>query len=260
MNEAGLVVEVMQLDASEFAQSGFEPSVNESQWVQYMLDNASSVRELKDLATKVRISKILVPLHYMACDHTAACVAIESLNGRLQVSDQIDQGTKVLTNDTYQQSKAFLREFDGFGGQNPAPAGDGSLERFVRAAFFLKSHSSSYAIDPVARGFDGLATVDTPITQWSIVYDILNQRISFKSRSASSIKTLNMKAFDYDCGAPVLFFSVIYDDSEGDVTHLFAPYSHESNAALVRRSLSSDVPEKLIQAAVALPGTTVCER
>ncbi len=259
MNEAGLVVEVMELDSSRYQQNSSEPSLNESQWVQYMLDNAASIRELKNLAARVRISKILVPLHYMACDSSGACVAVESLNGRLVVSDQSDHRTKVLTNHEYAASLSYLKGFEGFGGHSPAPLGYGSLERFVRTAFFLNASSSFDDSDNVAKGFQGLSSVNTPITQWSIVYDLQAKHIFFKSRSAPLVKKVDMSAFNFECATPVLALPMLNGRLSGDITARFVPYSYKQNADLVRRSLSGSVSEELIEAASGLPETTSCK-
>src|SRR5262249_3154415 len=46
MNEAGLVVENMWLDETEYAEPDSRPAVNLLQWIQYQLDNCKSVAEV----------------------------------------------------------------------------------------------------------------------------------------------------------------------------------------------------------------------
>ncbi len=258
MNEAGLVVEVMELGTSRFETAGAKSSVNESQWVQFMLDNAASVEDVKALSKNIRISKILVPLHYMVCDSDGSCAAFESLNGRLLITDQIQPGTAVLTNHTYAESMTYLRQFSGFGGSRNPPDGDGSLERFARAATFVKNSQLALVSSfDVGDGFEGLSAVQTAITQWSIVYDLGRRQIAFKSRSSRALKSVQLNNFDLGCSSPVMGFPIISRDS-GDVSTMFRPYSDQLNRQLVEKSLAGDVPRQLIEAAANLPGSTQC--
>ena len=119
INEAGLVVEVMVLGGAKFPAPDEKLSVNESQWVQYMLDMAGSASEVATLARQARLAKILIPLHYMACDTSGACVAVEPIGGDLVITDLTSQGNKVMTNDSYDRSMSYLKGFDGFGGNRP---------------------------------------------------------------------------------------------------------------------------------------------
>lgn len=259
MNEAGLVVEVMELSSSQFQKDPSMPSLNESQWVQFMLDNAANVGDVKRLSTSVRVSKILVPLHYMVCDKSGTCVAVELLSGRVKISDQNAPAIQVLTNSTYGESLSYLSRFEGFGGTEVPPSGDGSLERFARAADFVRKMKQTGDANLVLEGFKGLKSVQTSITQWSIIYDMSAGQIAFKSKSNPSLKFLKIGGFDFDCRSAVVGLSIM-SNLTGDVTSNFVDYDDQINRDLVRRSLSGNVPENLIDAAANLPSTTFCRR
>lgn len=257
LNEAGLVVEVMEFQSAEYEQADARPSVNESQWVQYMLDNAASIQEIRSLAPNLRVSKILVPLHYMACDSSGSCATMEYINGQLVVTSQTDDRTKVLTNNSYAESLAYLSQFARFGGDRPTPTGPGSLNRFVRAAYFLDQGSSKNQADQFSRGFEGLNSVKTSITQWNIVYDIQGKRVAFNSRSAAPIKWINMNAFAFECSKPAMALPMISQEA-GDATTRFTPYQFTQNYDLIQRSMSGQVPKELMEAAAHLPEQTSC--
>jgi len=256
INEAGLVVEVMVLDDARFPSADDKPSVNESQWVQYMLDMAGSVSDVVELAEKNRLSKILIPLHYVACDSTGSCVAIEPIGGKLVVTDLTARGNKVLTNDSYESSMKNLQGYKGFGGSKPIPTSKGSMDRFVIASDHIKNASNAVS-DPVAFGFEGVERVANGATKWKLVYDAEGRKLHFSTISAPEIKTVEMKAFKFDCKNSVKVYDMNHGAS-GDVSAKFKEYSAEVNAQLVRKSLGRSVPEELIQAAIALPDSTEC--
>jgi hypothetical protein len=257
INERGLVVEVMVLDNQVFPRPSLTGSVNEVQWVQYILDTAATIDEARAQAEKVRISKVLVPLHYVVCDETAACAAFEYLNGTLKVYQGQEFQVRTLTNSRYMDSLKYLSNHVGFGGKKPLPEGSyGSLDRFVNASAHAASARNEY--DPVTFGFEGLSKVENSQTQWQVVYDIAHRGLSYLSRSARQVKSVQIQdRFDWSCSTPVQVVDII-NDYEGDITNTFRDYSSEENAALVKRSLGNSVPAFVIKIATELPDSTRC--
>jgi choloylglycine hydrolase len=256
VNEMGLIVEVMVLN-SKFPAPSAKPSVNESQWVQYMLDSASTVQDMIALSSKIRLSKILVPLHYLACDRTGACAAFEYINGDLTITNVSEKGNKALTNNTYESSMAQLRLHDGFGGNRPIPQGSGSIERFIKISDHLAKLRFPAPRDSVDFAFEGLNIVKASDSKWQIVYDIEAKQIHFRSKTAPAVKRFDTDAFDYSCGKPVKVFD-IQSIEGGDVTERFEDYSEASNNALVKRSLGSSLPAPLVKLVMGLPASTTC--
>ncbi|MCX6116149.1 MAG: linear amide C-N hydrolase, partial [Proteobacteria bacterium] len=257
INEAGVVVEVMVLDDSEYERPSAKRSINESQWVQYMLDMAGSVQEAKELSSKLRLSKILIPVHYLICDRTGSCAAFEMISGRLEISDLGIAGNKVLTNSTFKNSMDYLSEFVGFGGDSPIPTGMNSLDRFVRTSNHLLKANGLQTRESVGFGFEGLEGVENDETMWQIVYDIDAKRVYFRSRSAENVKYVDFAAFSPQCVAPVKTHEVVYPQL-GDVTPRFIDYSPAKNESLVRESLGQSVPSSVLRMAIELPQKTNC--
>lgn len=258
INEAGLVVEVMVLGGANYPAADEKLSVNESQWVQYMLDMAGSVEEVVRLAKQSRLAKILIPLHYMACDTSGSCVAVEPVGGELVITELGPRDNKVMTNDTYQSGMRYLQGFEGFGGNKPIPTSKGSLDRFVIASDHVQQASGGLGgQDGVSYGFNGIRKVASAATKWRVVYDLESRSVHFSTQSQTAVKVANMDAFDFDCHSPVSVYDMQTDDS-GNVSKKFQTYSSSGNSELVRDSLGGSVPEALLRAAESLPETTEC--
>lgn len=258
INEAGVVVEVMVLGGARFPAPDEKLSVNESQWVQYMLDMAGSTDEVVNLAKQARLSKILIPLHYMACDPTGACVAFEPIEGELVVTDLAARGNKVMTNDTYENGMRYLNEFEGFGGTRPVPSSKGSLDRFVIASDHVKRLSGMNSIEQgVGFAFEGIERVASGATKWRVVYDLDSKHLHFSTQSETSVKKAKVSEFDFSCSSPVKVYNMA-SGSAGDISRSFKDYSSDDNSRLIRSSLGRSVPEALLRAAENLPSTTEC--
>ncbi len=234
MNEAGLMVEVMWLNSTQYAPVDALPAINELQWVQYMLDNFSTVAEVTQSAPTIRVSRIYANIHYLVCDKTSACAAVEYLGGKLVVNTGAQMPAKTLTNDTYPASSAHIKQFTGFGGTQAIPSGTDSLDRFVRASAMAldgeKAKTSEYAfsiLDSVSLG---------SYSKWNLVYDPTELTAYFRTSTNKKIKSVKLSAFEADCTAPVKMLD-IDTNAEGDVLHLFTDYSLATNQALLSTSL-----------------------
>lgn len=76
MNEVGLVVEVMWLSGSRYPNADSRPALGELPWVQYQLDNFSTVKEVIDSDSSIRISTDSQPLHFLVCDRSGEAATI----------------------------------------------------------------------------------------------------------------------------------------------------------------------------------------
>ncbi len=205
MNEKGLVVELMWLDGTRYPDADARGELGTLEWVQYQLDTASTVAEVIASDAKVRIAASGVPLHYLVADATGDVAAIEFLGGRMVVH----RGAKVLANDPYEESVAAMKR--------------GARDRFARATQGLSSATT------VAGAFALLDEVRLPHTQWSIVYDIRNRAIHWRTTQNRTPRSVKLASFDFSCATPVQVADV---DSDR-----FRDYTPEQNAALVRRSV-----------------------
>ena len=259
MNEAGLVVEVMWLDATETPPADRRPAVSELQWIQMQLDTRATVAEMVRAAQSVRVAQVGGKVHYMACDAGGACAVFENLGGRMVVTSGRELASKVLTNDTYRDSAAALRGHQGFGGKRAIPKGAGSIERFVRAAALVARAAGK----PERR--DALAVLDSvrngAYTKWNIVYDPGRRRIAFRTRSRPALKEIDLAALAADCKAGARMLDMA-TTAKGDVTRRFAAYSFAANKKLVETSLApiaDALPRGAAWLVASYPATARCK-
>lgn len=257
MNEAGLVIELLWQGEAEFPPPDSRAEIDNTQWIQYQLDNAATVDEVLASDTLIRIAPLSeAPIHYLVGDGNGGCTAIEYLNGRRVYYKNSDMPVKALTNSTYAESIDFLKLHKGFGGQRPAPVGNGSLERIVHMAIMLSAYNPGKAGDIVSYGFEILSTVSMgDFTKWRIVYDIDNRCIFFRTASKKKNKKIDLRRLDFSCQEPVKAVAITAGSS-GDITDKFNTYSHKMNRKLIRstfgktdflQSISRDLLERVMR-------------
>jgi len=196
INEMGLVIEEMNYVLSEFPRTG-QKNLNEFQWIQYNLDNYASVAEVINNIDTVSIVPLFAKLHYMLCDRQGNVAIIEFLQGKVVCYKDKEVVVPVLTNNSYQNSIKYLRNHKGFGGSRVVTYGPESPERFVRAATLLQKAQGNPEKQPHSKAFSILQSVEQQDTQWSIVYDISNAAIYFKTRHIPNEQKIVLSDFDY---------------------------------------------------------------
>lgn len=256
MNEAGLVVELMWLDATRYPPRDARSPLGVLEWIQYQLDSAATVEDVLQSDETVRINGG-APLHYLVSDHTGRAATVEFLDGKLVA--HVDEKLKVpvLTNTTYRESLEYLSSRRG-----RMPAGDGSTERFARAAMRLSALKQSQPQKPVDAIFAVLDDVAQPNTRWSIVYDQTKRVIYFRTDVHRPIRFVAMDALSFRCadGARLLDIDTRI---EGDVARTFKYYSAAANLAFITRtyagsSVTRSTPAEEVAAIAAHPETASC--
>jgi len=287
MNEAGLVIEAMIIEASEYPEPDSRPHINFQQWQQYQLDNFSSVEEVIASTKQIRIENAVfttIGVHYLVCDRKGNCAIIEFLKGNMLYYTKETMPIRVLTNITYKELMEFWKE-----GKLPTNNIGNSVERFATAADMLERYDTKTTQSAVDYAFDILKNVSQGsveeadgelirsiiATEWSIVYDIKNLRIHFRTLENQEIRHIDIKHFDFSCKTPVKVFD-IQSEQSGDVTKKFIDYSQHVNQASVKNVLKKTVwpmpahdsgtispytnkmPENLVDSISQYPETTIC--
>lgn len=230
MNEAGLVMELMWLDDTQWPSKNDLPTVDVLEFIQFNLDTAATADEVIRNSEKVRISS-QVKLHYLVNDKQGNAATIEFLDGKLVAHSGKDLPHAALANDTYSRSINYSR-------RTAEPTSESSLDRFSRAArksteFSTGSRSEKGAVDYAFGVLDDVAQRNS--TQWSIVYDQKRGNIHFKTRTSPQVKIIDAKAFDYACSAPVKMLDIDRKAS-GDATSAFTNYAPTANRDLIERA------------------------
>jgi len=250
MNDAGLVVEIMWLDTSKYPAPDARPAVSELQVIQWWLDSFATTAELTAHAAEVRVASAYGKVHYLACDATGACAAIEFLDGKLVVTP----GVRALANHTYASSRAFADAHPG-----RLPPGPGSLERFTRASALAARPGPDLPTQAFAI-LDNVKQTGASTSQWNIVYQPATKRVWFRTHEEGRIKQIDLTTFDASCRTPV---EVLDIDAPlaGDVRAAFKPYRDADNAVLVHKSLdpiADHLPPGIVDKLATYPSRLSC--
>ncbi|MCK5376628.1 MAG: linear amide C-N hydrolase [Acidobacteria bacterium] len=264
MNEAGLAMEVMWLEATSYPPPGDLPSIGVLQWVQYCLDRFETVEEVAASASALAVDGI-ANLHYLACDARSRCAVIEFLEGEASIRSGRSLPVPALTNNTYSSSLAFLNGALGYGGEVLSTEGQGSLQRFARVATAVNRSRAHRPEDPLAAALATLADVTQTGrggTKWSIVYDLGNRVVHFRTSSNPKLRTIRLEGLELDCPGPPLMLG-LDAPLEGDVTSELQVFSAEANLDLIRSTFGGtaflgEERNEMIRAVADYPQGLVC--
>jgi Linear amide C-N hydrolases, choloylglycine hydrolase family len=250
MNEAGLVLSPMQLMAAEYPKPDDRPPFDIATWTQYALDTCTDVADVIDVARRLRlVDDSGEPNHLMAADAHGSCVALEYLDGKLVCRTGDDLPVKAMSNMRYERALvAYDRGGPRWWWSNPGA----SAQRFATAADRMKafdairdSSATMYALATLTR------FVAAPHTKWSIVYDIPNREVVYRTDESPDLKHLALRDFGLSCDAPLRMLPV-NAPLAGNVGPDFVPYDAAANLRIFRdacRTFGIDVSE---EAAVGL--------
>jgi penicillin V acylase-like amidase (Ntn superfamily) len=241
MNEKGLVVELMWLDGTKYPKPDNRASIGVLQWIQYQLDCSETIDEVLATDKIVRITSNGTPLHYLLADANGNAATIEFLNGKMVVHKGKDLPFPVLTNNSYDESVQLTKGSSG--GQSYR---DNSIDRFAKACSmvnqFQLQNITMPAVDYAFSILDKVSQGDW--TKWSIVYDITNKKIHFKSLAFVNIKTVAFTSFNFSCSATAKMFDV-NQHVQGNISSSFKDFSIEQSKPVLEtaiRESSSQVP------------------
>jgi len=199
MNEKGLVIAQMGLFESKFPEKIEREVIGELEWIQYQLDNSATLSEVIENNKSVQILPIAVPVHYMICDSLGNIGIIEYLNGELVIKQGDDITLPVCSNMVYERSITAIKEYEFYGGTKQIPHKWNNISDIVVTASSMidKYDRTENIID---HGFNILNKVGSSTrTQWSIVFDITNKAINFKTINNKATKIISLSDFNFNC-------------------------------------------------------------
>jgi penicillin V acylase-like amidase (Ntn superfamily) len=224
MNETGLMISTMALGESVAPDPDERFPLAGPVWMQYQLDNYSTVGEVIASASHVRITAAppRTADHYLVCDGSGACATFEFLEGKMVYHTGDTLPVAALTNSVYEDSVKAWQEGE---------LSNNSLMRFGTAADRVTSFEPTDSERAVTYAFETLSQVSSPTyTMWSIVFDPQNLRVYFRTKWNAEIRHIDFSQLDFSCGAPVQMLDV-HAELSGDVSDAFVPYSHEVSLA-----------------------------
>jgi penicillin V acylase-like amidase (Ntn superfamily) len=163
-------------------------------WIQFCLDSFETSNEVLVALEKVKpdISSFL--LHYFITDATGNSFILE-YDKTMNVYKKLQY--PILCNTPYELETKRIGTYSGFGGKNVfKPIERNFDERFIQIAYSIKEMKEKEKKYAVEDAFVILKSVSYNITQLSIVYDINNRKIYFKSRNTDRIKEISLNDVD----------------------------------------------------------------
>lgn len=262
MNEQGLVVELMWLSDSRYPAPDNRPALSVLQWIQYQLDNCKTIEEVIVTDKILRITDTGTPQHYLVADSKGKVATIEFLNGKMVVHTGNNLPYPVLANSTYESSLQMLKatslKSEGVGFQ--ANSGD----RFSKACAMVQQYAKTDTKKPIIDySFDILNNVSQgSFTKWSIVYDITNKKVHFKTQAHQQLKTFDLAAFNFSCTSKPLAFNM-NQNAGGNINKLFTSYSNDVNSKALKQAFREskgevNIDEHLQEAAADLAEKVRC--
>lgn len=245
MNEKGLVIEQMTLDQTKYPGRDSRQSISACQWIQYQLDNCSTIQEVISTDNVLRIVDRVSKFHFLICDSTGNSAVIEFINGKMIIRTNELHPVTVLANSPYDISTSAYEtksntEFNK------------SLYNFCTAASMLDDYSKNNVKDDIAYSFNILKSVaQGHFTKWSIVYDIQNLKVYFKVFESPTLtetqiiflkdevyaktKIVDLKEIDFTCLSPCLVMDLELDQ-EGLVNSYFQKYTTNINKDYISKA------------------------
>ncbi len=234
MNEAGLVVEMLWLKETNYAENLVDASIiSELEWIQYQLDNFKSVAGVIANLEKLEIDPVYATIHYFIADQSGKSAVVEYLDGQLAVNES-EGNIQTITNTSNSASKSFYDRNKSKLTDVYIPQKKASTLRYCSLQNNLSKLSASKDFtEESAFELLGHVSEDKEFykSYWNIVYDISHGEIQFKTYGQKVVNTIDLAELDFDGGHTS--FKDLSTVKGGKVS--WENYDAESNLALIEK-------------------------
>jgi hypothetical protein len=247
MNESGLIVEHMTLDETIYPSKDNRYAIGACQWIQFQLDNYSTVGEVINSDTLLRIVDASSKFHFLVSDRFGHVASLEFLNGKMICHTGKSLPVESLANSTYEKSLECFNK-------NGDTKSNLSLYNFSTAAKRIEGFKSFGSDSTIKQAFDILGAVNQGLgTKWSIVYDLSDMRIYFKvfetptiigeqkiflkQPGIADIKYVDFKDFDFYCTKTPKALDLNFDKA-GNMSPHFFEYSSSINKDFISKAFT----------------------
>lgn len=235
LNEAGLFIGEMTLAESKFPEDAGKPRIFMCLWMQYILDTCGSVAEAVEAASAVAVDGW--GWHFLAADQSGAAAVIEFLDGKVVVHSGEALPVPVLCNERYERDLEDLPAVRENIAASPELLEGKDIPRFAQAAVMLERHSL-FGKPAVEYAFDILDRLDRGGTQWSLVCDLRNLKVWFRSARSAGIKSVRLGDFNPGCEDAAKFLD-LHQGAAGEASGLFGDCSPEAARDFAARALAA---------------------
>jgi choloylglycine hydrolase len=216
VNEAGLYIWEMSSE-TEYPKNDSLPKLLQMNWMQFVLDNFSTLDEAVASAHDIEIDGWA--WHYFVGDAQGRCASIEFIKGQVVVHRGDDMPVPALFNVSYARELDVARYFQGFGGFYAPDLNDKKVPRFVKTAVMLRDYDPTQ--DAVEYGLKILGQIKVnDVPDWSVLVDIRRRTIYFKTALNPELKKFSVADLDFSNRTPALVLNM--DQKQGgDTASLF---------------------------------------
>lgn len=230
VNEKGLFLVELYLEKTTPVKNPSQANMFWGQWIQYQLDNFSTVDELVqnlENAPVIDWWPNAAGSHFFASDAEGNTAAIELINGKFKISRNESMPVPLLCNEEYSQELAMINEYDFRGGKKPFFFETATKweDRFPRAAYMLENYDAAKN-SPLDYSWSILDNIYSG--EWQLVADIKNKKIYFRSNVGKEIKSIDLTKIDFSTKLQTKYID-INSWLKGDVTKSFSKLTPEIN-------------------------------
>ncbi|MBK6773772.1 MAG: linear amide C-N hydrolase [Ignavibacteria bacterium] len=244
MNEKGLVANLLWLAESQYpAYDGSRKGLSIAAWVQYVLDNFTSVEETVNelrkeefviVSTYIPGTKVYATLHLAISDAKGDNAIFEYVNGKLIIHHSMQYN--VMTNSPVFEKQLALNEYwQQINGTVMLPGTNRASDRFARASFYIKAipqtEDTRIAVGSVFSvirncsvpfGISSETEPNISSTRWRSVSDQKNLVYYFETVLTPNTFWVDIKNADFKEGASVKKLSVEKNETySGDAMKSF---------------------------------------
>jgi len=200
MNTAGLIVTLMWNSEAAYASRGDAPRVSELEFIQRLLDTASSVAEALETLDDVRIEG-LIPIHYFLFDRSGDAAIIAPTADGLVLHQGDDLPIAALTNTAYERAITNFQEGQGTDGTLAATDYMSAEDRNSLGRFSFAADAAQDTMGPmsVADAYAVLDELAHAPTRWQIVFEPTNGRIHLRLKGSKRSFEIDLHDLDYAC-------------------------------------------------------------
>ncbi len=234
INEAGLAISTMQLGKTAVPPPDDRPSLISAAWVQYVLDTCATIDEVIEAEKQMRLSYGVD--HYLVCDDSGGCLVIEFIAGKPLLHRGEDLPIRALANAPYAQCIELMRA------TSRMPRNLSSESRMARLDRMARTYKSKGKDSGIDYAFNMLQEVSAPSTTWSLVFDLRERALVFRTFENQRSRRVNLRVLDFSCETPVRMLNM-HAKLQGDITGQLEEYSHAAMAQHARRAIRFHKPD-----------------
>ncbi|MEL6835337.1 MAG: DUF2141 domain-containing protein [Bacteroidota bacterium] len=242
INEKGLVVEMLWLKETIYQEDGAEATkLSELEWIQYQLDNYGTVDEVLAHIDRLIIDPITSTIHYFVVDQSGKSAVIEFIDREVAITVSTAP-TQSITNSSHAVSDAFFGKSESKLGDYYVPKNMDSRLRYCSVRNNLEKFPTDQSFGEEAV-FEILGNVAEDRgaykTYWTILYDLTNLQVAFKTFDNQTARSLSLSDFDFN--ANTTYYDLSSDSEQRAIGDLMEAYTAAVNFSLVEECIKPNL-------------------